>query len=987
MASTSAQAQIQIAIKNLGALTKLTKTLDKLNITTNKVLKKLEEMDEPSRQLKENLAKADKEANRLASGSLNKVTRELKEIEKTSQRASFSFGGLLSKLGALRGLSNKAFGKNFFGGLESGAALRGIADVLNKLNKTSFSNIARTLSDTAFSVTALGGALNVTKAALNFASPAAAVAGQFITLERAAAKFTENTINRFRSMNTKIIADSLQSFKQLGFLYDPRSALNMDIWKNFEDMKGGGFANMKGMQSRGKAALEGMFAPQIGRSWYGQTTFPNAFGNKQLSTVLPAMQMGGIGIESLTQYPNNLNLFPNNEKEYLTQLRENILLGKDINKENFRRKKVLEEVLKVENRIENQIRKNIALSKQSRQGSGFKDWNAYIGRGGQALLSPVEKSIRRHGRKEGHGFTADQYGPQPMFGPAMPPGMPQASMGWGKRFNKWGFGRNANPQGMFASRGGIGGRGRGAISSGMIGGAFPFLFGQGGTAALGGGLGGAVGGALGGGLGFGLSLIGTAVGQKIQEAKDFKKEIDKLNTSIKSTGGTSVFTVEKIKELANSLGITKEEALQVAGSFEQFGAAARTTLLEAFPDEKTFNYFANIRDNQSLLDGMLDMQKQIGFEQSQIALEVLKTQGFRAAEVFLLDKTLEKQKQVRIEAAKAKNSKVGGGELLGDLGSMLQQIDEANINKEFADMKKEAEDLINKTKEWNEALKEAMRADEAKGIISKLKNENALLEAKLNKTEKEVEKQIRIEELTDKTGENYRTQIRDLVTKNTTLKEEVKTAEELDDKWKQIKDTIAGGLTNAIMGLIDKTKTLSESLAGILKQIAQILIQKALTKWIGSFGEGGVTKGSVSDLPAVKTGAEGAYWTNGIKAFSTGGLVTRPTLGLIGEAGEDEYIIPSSKMQGAMERYSAGARGQGVIPGGGTVASGSGVSSSPTVVNYTGPVLSFNSEAYVPKSAIPEIINSAARRGAQEGQSKVMSQLKNSRSQRSRIGL
>ena len=186
---------------------------------------------------------------------------------------------------------------------------------------------------------------------------------------------------------------------------------------------------------------------------------------------------------------------------------------------------------------------------------------------------------------------------------------------------------------------------------------------------------------------------------------------------------------------------------------------------------------------------------------------------------------------------------------------------------------------------------------------------------------------------------------------------------------------------------IDGTKTLSESLAGILKQIAQILIQKALTSWIGSFGEGGVTTGSVGDLPAVATAAQGAYWTNGIKPFSTGGLVTRPTIGLVGEAGEDEYIIPSSKMQGAMERYSAGARGQGVIPGGGTVASGSGVSSTPTVVNYTGPVLSFNSEAYVPKSAIPEIINSAARRGAQEGQSKVMSQLKNSRSQRSRIGL
>jgi len=217
------------------------------------------------------------------------------------------------------------------------------------------------------------------------------------------------------------------------------------------------------------------------------------------------------------------------------------------------------------------------------------------------------------------------------------------------------------------------------------------------------------------------------------------------------------------------------------------------------------------------------------------------------------------------------------------------------------------------------------------------------------------------------------------------------------EMWNQIKDTIAGGLTNAIMGLIDRTKTLAESLAGILKQIAQILIQKAIMSAIDKIpwggAEGGVTTGSLglgaNDLGGYTntTAAQGAYWTNGIKPFATGGLVTRPTIGLVGEAGEDEYIIPSSKMQGAMERYSAGARGQGVIPGGGTVASGSGVSSTPTVVNYTGPVLSFDSEAYVPKSAIPEIINSAARRGAQEGESKVFSKLKNSRSQRSRVGM
>ena len=61
----------------------------------------------------------------------------------------------------------------------------------------------------------------------------------------------------------------------------------------------------------------------------------------------------------------------------------------------------------------------------------------------------------------------------------------------------------------------FGRKGSAAISEGLIGGAFPLLFGQGLGASAGGGLGGALGGFAGGGLGFGLSLIGTALGSAI----------------------------------------------------------------------------------------------------------------------------------------------------------------------------------------------------------------------------------------------------------------------------------------------------------------------------------------------------------------------------------------------------------------------------------------------------------------------------------------
>jgi len=64
----------------------------------------------------------------------------------------------------------------------------------------------------------------------------------------------------------------------------------------------------------------------------------------------------------------------------------------------------------------------------------------------------------------------------------------------------------------------VGPRGSRAISEGLIGGAFPLLFGQGIGASIGGLAGGAAGGFAGGNLGFGLSLIGTALGTAFDTA-------------------------------------------------------------------------------------------------------------------------------------------------------------------------------------------------------------------------------------------------------------------------------------------------------------------------------------------------------------------------------------------------------------------------------------------------------------------------------------
>ena len=87
-------------------------------------------------------------------------------------------------------------------------------------------------------------------------------------------------------------------------------------------------------------------------------------------------------------------------------------------------------------------------------------------------------------------------------------------------------------QGAEASRPGLfrGGR-RKALGEGLIGGAFPLLFGQGAGASVGGLAGGFAGGMIGGSFGFGLSLAGTAIGQAVDNTA---KNLGNLASALKS---------------------------------------------------------------------------------------------------------------------------------------------------------------------------------------------------------------------------------------------------------------------------------------------------------------------------------------------------------------------------------------------------------------------------------------------------------------------
>jgi phage-related protein len=84
--------------------------------------------------------------------------------------------------------------------------------------------------------------------------------------------------------------------------------------------------------------------------------------------------------------------------------------------------------------------------------------------------------------------------------------------------------------------------------------------------------------------------------------------------------------------------------------------------------------------------------------------------------------------------------------------------------------------------------------------------------------------------------------------------------------------------------------------------------------------------------------------TLSVPQFAKGGVVTGPTLAMVGEGGEPEYIIPASKMAKASMNYLNGARGGAVIP---AYAAGGFVGGNAQINVTTGPVLQQGGQQYV----------------------------------------
>jgi len=894
----SAEAQIRIAVKNLNALTKLDKQLNKINKTNEALLRGLDKLTLSV----DNLARS-KGFENIGRGA-SAARKEIDAANKSMSGFAKLRSTLVSTGGGRRALA--------VGALGLGVGVNSVINQLKNIKQVAFSALNpfnKGVEAAAVKTGILSGKLTAL-GSLIAAQP---------QLAGAAAVAYMAFGNKLGEVAVKGIVNLTKGLEGIGQAATNSAALAIDGYKDLELQ----IELTREASIRLNTSLNAPSGAMFNRKGISNRNRP--FGMRQVGT--PAE-------EQVRRRNRRIN-------EMAARHREDRLVTTAIAGPTSKR--AGQEIKRLKT-IDKHTKKTAVESKKS---------NSILS--SQSLFGPTAYQPPIPGLgpvTSGTGFTAAQYGPQQLPN--------TLRSGFQRQRNRLGIGRFANPQGMFASRKGAQGRIGGALTSGMIGGGFPLLFGQSPLASILGGIGGAAGGALGGGLGFGLSIAGTALAQQIQETLDFRKAIGDLNTEMKGMGFSAGVSAQEITKLGKSLGITKQEAVQVASQFKRFGpdATGLATLFQG--DAAALSSTIQANDFESTINAIKEAQKDLTVEQQANLMISLQQQGVEETINKLID--IRKQKILTEKAEEQRKAAVRTGAIPFGLGPIISQmIQQPNQAKDLEKTNTELDDVIVKLNEIKDRTNDTNKAAQAA-----LRSVNAELE----RLEKE------------------------LTVLNDPAFQLVSAAKSIGDAFSE-----------SFKGVIRGTMSVQEAFANMFNRIAdhfldmaaRMAANKLMTSILTAFVPGslaadrsfsGLGPGSALNTPAnlpMPKGAEGAYWSGGLKTFASGGMATRPTLGLVGEAGEDEYIIPASKMAASMQRYSAGARGEAVIPGTGSSYAGGGGSS--TTVNYSGPILNFNSEEFVPKSAVGQIIATATARGASVGESRTISSLRNSRSRRSSLGL
>jgi tape measure domain-containing protein len=297
------------------------------------------------------------------------------------------------------------------------------------------------------------------------------------------------------------------------------------------------------------------------------------------------------------------------------------------------------------------------------------------------------------------------------------------------------------------------------------------------------------------------------------------------------------------------------------------------------------------------------------------------------------------------------------------------------------------------------ALAAGKEVDHINAAIEALKEKLRLLDEDREKTENTAKSTIKEPTFAEGLEEAIANQKKALDELTNPLNQVIGAVNAMGDAFKNSFRGIIDGSMTAREALANFFQSIADHFADMAAQIAAEALKLAALKFvrsiIGSMFPGNMGGQNYFD-PITGKGvagpnfglAEGGYVPGGFKAFNQGGVVSQPTLGMVGEGGEPEYIIPQSKMRESMARYSRGVRGPGVIPDNGvaTMSEGSGVGvATPIDVRFS--VERINNVDYVTATEFQQGLQQAAAQGAQRGEQNTLKRLQMSGSTRRRLGM
>jgi len=310
-------------------------------------------------------------------------------------------------------------------------------------------------------------------------------------------------------------------------------------------------------------------------------------------------------------------------------------------------------------------------------------------------------------------------------------------------------------------------------------------------------------------------------------------------------------------------------------------------------------------------------------------LETLKPEDQRRVleQIYLLQQEAEYyKKQIALE--EEKNKQTLGAQTKKDVfadagaGKKQDEIRDATLKaviEEYARVDEENEKWIL----LEEARKETARENDLESVRIYLEqNQNLLDEAARTEAAATLQKIADNERLRQEGQEQYLESVRMYLEQEQALRdtaatiEAERTKQKFQDQANQIQrigQDISNIWTSHLSAMRKGTESFGEGFKNIFLDMADYAISQLtkimMNQLLFSNAAGTYTSGAglIGKLGGLFGMAQGGYLPSPfipIQAFASGGYVNRPTLGMIGEGGEGEYIIPESKMRGQTIIYN-----------------------------------------------------------------------------------